>query len=77
MVNPLVETLFDMDNGIWKDFFNDKLLPKLNSYAVGSLVGINRILLMIGFIEPAIFSEKMATDILNRQVKLQLNLIIL
>jgi hypothetical protein len=44
------------------------VVPKWYSYALGSAVGINRILLMVNMIKPQMSSDKLTDDVLNRQV---------
>jgi hypothetical protein len=66
LINPIVENLFD--NTEWKHHWYEHVLPKWNSLAIGSIVGLNRILLMLGFIKPQISLENVSEDILNRQV---------
>lgn len=67
-MNPIVEDLFDIDNSIWKHYWYEHLLHKWKGMAIGSLFGINRILLMMGLIKPQINSNKLTDEIINRQV---------
>lgn len=47
--------------------YND-LVPKIYGYALGSITGINRLLLMAQFISPQIESTEFDEKALNRQV---------
>ncbi|CAF0829974.1 unnamed protein product [Brachionus calyciflorus] len=73
MINPLVETLFNEDNGAWKDFWYESMVPKWYSYAIGSVVGLNRFLIMANVLKPQIHTENLNDDILNRQKYLMSN----
>ena len=48
-------------------------MPKYYSYALGSVVGLNRLLLMANLIEPQIHSNQLKEDVLNRQKHLMCN----
>lgn len=71
LINPLVENLFELDNSIWKKFWYEKFLPRWYSYSLGSAIGLNRVLMMLGLIQPQIdFND---VDNLNRQKHLICN----
>lgn len=69
MINPLVETLFDEDKGSWKNFWYENLVPKWYSYAIGSIIGLNRFLIMSNFLKLQINTENLSESISSRQVK--------
>ena len=68
LINPIVETLFDVENAIWKHHWYEHVVPKWSSLAIGSVTGINRMLLMLGFIQAQMSSVKLPEEILSRQV---------
>lgn len=49
------------------------MVPKWYSYAIGSAVGLNRLLLMANIIKPQVNSEKLNEEIVNRQKHLMSN----
>ena len=74
MINPMVEGLFSIDNGVWRSYWYEHILPKWYSYAIGSTVGLNRILLMTKFMQPQIKEESCTFEqISSRQKHLMCN----
>lgn len=69
MINPLVETLFDENDELWKNFWYKSIVPKWYSYAIGSVIGLNRFLLMANLLKPQISFDGLAENITNRQVR--------
>lgn len=49
LIDPLVENLFD--NEQWKDYWYNKLIPRLHAMQLSAAVGINRIFLLLGMID--------------------------
>ena len=49
------------------------IIPKYYSYAIGSVIGLNRFLLMANLIEPQINSNHLNEDATNRQKHLMCN----
>lgn len=47
----------------------ENMVPKWYSYAIGSLIGLNRFLIMANVLKPQINNDKLPQDIINRQVK--------
>ena len=70
MINPLVETLFDVNNAVWKKHWYDNIFVHTNELALGSMLGINRILLMLNMIETQLKCsvKEYPEDVSNRQV---------
>ncbi len=70
MVDPLVENLFDLNNAVWKTYWYEHLLKKWRSMVIGSMLGWNRIFLMLNWIDTQISSKYILErpDLLNRQV---------
>jgi hypothetical protein len=66
LINPLVESLFSVNDAVWQKFWYDSVVPKWYSYAIGSAVGINRIFMMLGIIKPQLTDQ--IDDISIRQV---------
>jgi len=48
-------------------------VPKYYSYALGSVIGLNRLLLMANLIEPQINSNQLKEEITSRQKHLMCN----
>ena len=51
----------------------ENIIPKYYSYAIGSVIGLNRFLLMANLIEPQINSNHLNQDATNRQKHLMCN----
>ena len=63
----------NLDNKIWKHHWYEHVLPKWNSLAIGSVIGLNRVLLMLNLIEPQINLKNIPEDLTNRQVNIIIN----
>ena len=48
----------------------ESLVPKWYSYAIGSVVGLNRFLIMANILQPQINSDNLKEEISNRQVRI-------
>ena len=64
----MVENLFSIDDGVWKNFWYDTVVPKFYSYALGSAVGLNRFLMLANLIQPQMNVSQSSEDVTNRQV---------
>ncbi len=71
LINPLVETLLEIDNSIWNKFWYEKYVPKWYSYSLGSAIGLNRLLMMTGLLKPQVTFIDETT--FNRQKHLMCN----
>jgi pimeloyl-ACP methyl ester carboxylesterase len=67
LVNPLAENLFTIDDSIWRDHWYEHIIPSWYGYALGSVLGINRLLMTTGLLKPQLNSIQLDNDITNRQ----------
>ena len=63
LIDPLVETLFD--NEQWKDYWYNKLIPRLHAMQMSAAVGINRVLLLTNLLKTPITTETSDDDDLH------------
>ncbi len=55
LIDPLVETLFD--NEQWKDYWYNKIIPRLHAMQLSAAIGINRILVLTHMIETPLVTK--------------------
>ncbi|CAF1443089.1 unnamed protein product [Adineta ricciae] len=49
LIDPLVETLFD--NQQWKDYWYDRIIPRLHAMQLSAAIGVNRMLVLTHMID--------------------------
>jgi len=67
LLSPLVEDLFNNDDYIWSKFWFEHLVPSFQSLQMTASVGLNRIFLLMGFMEQPIKGEDISDEVNNRQ----------
>ncbi|XP_038051976.1 uncharacterized protein LOC119724816 [Patiria miniata] len=67
LVDPLVEGIFELDDGIWSSFWFDHLLPSFQSLQLSAAIGLSRIVLLLGLMEQPITGQVIPEKVVLRQ----------
>ncbi|XP_072038470.1 uncharacterized protein [Amphiura filiformis] len=67
LIDPLVESLFEVNDGVWNEFWFEHLVPSLQSLQLSASIGIMRIALLLGMIEQPITGQVISDEVQNRQ----------
>ncbi|XP_022092786.1 uncharacterized protein LOC110980430 isoform X2 [Acanthaster planci] len=67
LVDPLVEGMFELDDGIWNSFWFEHLLPSFQSLQLSAAIGLSRIVLLLGLMELPITGQVIPEDVVIRQ----------
>ncbi|XP_033647162.1 uncharacterized protein LOC117306770 [Asterias rubens] len=67
LIDPLAEGIFEMDNGIWSNFWFEHLLPSFQSLQLSAAIGLSRIALLLGLMEQPITGNVIPDTVVMRQ----------
>ncbi len=69
LIDPLAEGIFEMDNGIWSNFWFEHLVPSFQSLQLSAAIGLSRIALLLGIMEQPITGNVIPDNVVMRQVR--------
>ncbi|XP_013395840.1 uncharacterized protein LOC106162942 [Lingula anatina] len=67
LVDPLVEDLFQQDEGVWAQFWFGQLIPSYQSLQLTAAMGLTRLALLTGYMEQPINSQLVSEEVVKRQ----------
>ncbi|ESO93742.1 hypothetical protein LOTGIDRAFT_228523 [Lottia gigantea] len=67
LINPLTETLFEQDQGVWSQYWFGQLIPTYQTLQLGAALGLTRLALLLGVLKHPLVNTNIDTDIEYRQ----------
>lgn len=67
LVDPLVEVLFEEDNGIWSELWSNHLLPSKIAMQLGAATGLTRLALILRLLDLPIKAHYVPEEVVLRQ----------
>ncbi|XP_036395278.1 uncharacterized protein si:dkey-122a22.2 isoform X2 [Megalops cyprinoides] len=65
LIDPIPEDVFEDDQ--WRQYWYTHLVPSLQAMQFSAATGLNRMLIILGMMEPAIKGETVSEDMIQRQ----------
>ncbi|KAK2153006.1 hypothetical protein LSH36_311g03056 [Paralvinella palmiformis] len=73
LIDPLVEDLFEQDQGVWVDLWFGHLLPYFQAHQLSAALGVTRLALLLKLMVPPLAMEGISEEVVKRQKHLLCN----